>query len=75
MLLELQKWMIQGIRPYDVSFQLREQFSQEITDMLDAKIIERCEKFTKWNTKAFPVAKADGTSCRLVGDWRGSIGF
>ena len=22
-------------------------------------------------TKAFPVAKSDGTSCRLVGDWRG----
>ena len=34
------------IRPYDVPFHLREQFSQEIKDMLDAKIIERCEKFT-----------------------------
>ena len=26
---------------------------------------------TAWNTKAFPVAKSDGTSCRLVGDWCG----
>ena len=26
---------------------------------------------TKWNTKAFPVPKTDGQSCRLVGDWRG----
>ena len=50
---------------------MREQFSQEIKDMLDAKIIERCEKATKWITKAFPVAKADGTSVRLLGDWRG----
>ena len=59
------------IRPFDVPYHMREQFSQEIKDMLDAKIIERCERSTKWNTKAFPVAKADGTSVRLVGDWRG----
>ena len=59
------------VKPFDVPFHMREQFSQEIKDMLDAKIIERCERSTKWNTKAFPVAKADGTSVRLVGDWRG----
>ena len=35
--------------------------------MLNAGIIERCEVSTKWNTKAFPVPKQDGTSCRVVG--------
>ena len=59
------------IKPFDVPYHMREQFSQEIKDMLDAKIIERCEKSTKWNTKAFPVEKGDGASVRLVGDWRG----
>ena len=39
--------------------------------MLEAGIIQKCEVANSWNTKAFPVAKSDGTSCRLAGDWRG----
>ena len=39
--------------------------------MLSAGIIEKCKVSTKWNTKAFPVPKQDGTSYRVVGDWRG----
>ena len=39
--------------------------------MLEAGIIERCEFSTQWNTKAFPVAKSDGSSCRVVEDWCG----
>ena len=35
------------IKPFDVPYHMREQFSQEIKDMLDAKIIERCERSTK----------------------------
>ena len=39
--------------------------------MLDRGIIEPCEVATDWNTKALPVVKGHGVSCRLVGDWRG----
>ena len=39
--------------------------------MLNAGVIEKYEVSTKWNTKTFPVPKQDGTSCRVVGDWRG----
>ena len=39
--------------------------------MPEAGIIQNCEVATAWNTKAFPVAKSDGTSCRLVVDWCG----
>ena len=56
------------IKPYNVPFHLRDQFQKEVIDMLEVKIIERCEVATEWNTKAFPVAKADGTSCSLIGD-------
>ena len=52
------------IKPYDVPFHLREQFQKEVRNMLGGGIIERCEVATAWNTKAFPVAKCDGTSCR-----------
>ena len=59
------------IKPFDVTYHLRESFQREICDMLEAGIIERCEVSTQWNIKAFPVAKQDGTSCRAVGDWHG----
>ena len=39
--------------------------------MLTAGVHEKCEVSTKWNTKVFPVPKADMQSCRVVGDWRG----
>ena len=38
--------------------------------MVDAGIIATCDVATLCNTKAFLVAKRDGTSCRLVDDWR-----
>ena len=62
---------VSHIKPFDVPYHLRELFQQEIFDMLNAGIIERFEVSTKWNTKAFPVPKQDGTSFRVVGDWRG----
>ena len=52
------------IKPYDVPFHLRAGYEEEILDIIDAGIIA-------WNTKAFLVAKSDGTNCRVVGDWRG----
>ena len=59
------------IKPYDVPYHLRESFQREICDTLNAGIIERCEVSTQWNTKAFPVAKSDGSSCHVSGDWLG----
>ena len=59
------------IRPFAVPYHLRESFQEEICNMLNAGVIEKCEVSTKWNTKAFPVPKADGQSCMVVGDWRG----
>ena len=38
------------IKPYNVPFHLRDQFQKEVMDMLDAKIIERCEVATEWST-------------------------
>ena len=43
----------------------------EVMNILEAGIIEKCKVVTAWNTKAFTVAKSDGTTCRLVGDLRG----
>ena len=34
------------IEPYDVQFHLRDHFQKEVMDMLEAKIIERCEMAT-----------------------------
>ena len=62
---------VSHIKPYDVPFHLHESFQEEICDMLNAGVIEKCEVSTKWNTKAFSVPKQDGSSCRVVGDWRG----
>ena len=62
---------VSHIKPFDVPFHLRESFQQDICDMLNAGVIEKCEVSTSWNTKAFPVPKADLQSCRVVGDWRG----
>ena len=59
------------IKLNDVPFHLRAGYEKEVMDMLEAGIIQKCEVANAWNTKAFPVAKSDGTSCRLVGDWRG----
>ena len=53
------------IRPFNVPYHLRESFQEEVCDMLNAGVIEKCEVSTKWNTKAFPVLKADGQSCRM----------
>ena len=62
---------VNHIKPYDVPFHLRAGYEKEVLDMVDAGIIATCDVATLWNTKAFLVAKRDGTSCRLVGDWRG----
>ena len=55
------------IRPFDVSYHLRESFQEELCDMLSAGVIEKCKVSTKWNTKEFPVPKADMQSCRVEG--------
>ena len=55
---------VNHIKPNDVPFHLRAGYEEEILDVIDAGIIA-------WNTKAFLVAKSDGTNCRVVGDWRG----
>ena len=64
---------VSHIRPFAVPYHLRESFQEEICDMLNAGVIEKCEVSTKWNTKAFPLPKADGQCCRVVGDWRGVL--
>ena len=38
---------------------------------LNSSLIDTCDVATPSNNKEFPVAKSDGTSCRVVGDWRG----
>ena len=59
------------IIPFNVPCHLCEAFQKEVFNMLEPGIIERCEVATASNTKAFPVVKNEGTSCRLVGDWCG----
>ena len=60
------------IKPYDVPFHLRKGFESELLNMIEAGIIEQCDKPTIWNPKAFPVQKkSDPTKCRIVGDFRG----
>ena len=48
---------VSHIGPFDVPYHLRESFQEEICDMLNARVIEKCEVSTKWNTKAFPVPR------------------
>ena len=62
---------VNHIKPYDVPFHLRAGYEKEVLDMVDAGIIATCDVATLWNTKAFLVAKSDGTNWRIVGDWRG----
>ena len=62
---------VNHIKHYDFPFHLPTGYEKDVMDMLAAGIIQKCKGATAWHTKAFPVAKSDGTSCRLVVDWRG----
>ena len=51
--------------PYDTPFHLREMYEKEIKNSLDAGTEPR-----EWARKTFPVPNGDGTSVRIVSDFK-----
>ena len=55
-------------KPFDTPFHL---YEKEIKRALDAGHIAPCGlEPSDWSSKAFPVVKGDGTSCRIVADFK-----
>ena len=60
-------------KPFDTPFHLCKMYEKEIKRALDAGHIAPCGlELSDWSSKAFPVVKGDGTSCRIL---RSSIGI
>ena len=58
-------------RPFNTPYHLRSAFDQEIRDMLDAGVLEPMGlKERAWCSRSFPVLKGDGSSVRLVSDFK-----
>ena len=58
-------------KPFDTPFYLRTMYEKEIKRALDAGHIAPCGlEPSEWSSKAFPVVKGDGTSCRIVADFK-----
>ena len=58
-------------KPFDTPFHLRTMFKKEIKRALDAGHIAPCGlEPCQWLSMAFPVVKGDGTSSRIVADFK-----
>ena len=58
-------------KPFDTPFHLRTMYEKEVKRALDAGHIAPCGlEPSQWSSKAFPVVKGDGTSCRIVADFK-----
>ena len=58
-------------KPFDTPFHLRTMYEKEIKRALDAGHIAPCGlEPSEWSSKALPVVKGDGTSCRIVADFK-----
>ena len=62
---------VYSARPYDTPYHLRPAFDRELKDMLEAEILEPMGlKESEWCSRSFPVLKGDGSSVRLVSDFK-----
>ena len=62
---------VYSARPYDTPYHLRPAFDRELKDMLEAEILEPMGlKESDWCSRSFPVLKGDGSSVRLVSDFK-----
>ena len=58
-------------KPYDTPYHLRDMYEKELQSCLDAGQIVPCgTEPSQWSSKAFPVPKGDGTSVRIVTDFK-----
>ena len=58
-------------KPFDTPHHMRQMYEKEIKRSLDAGHIAPCGlEPSDWSSKAFPVVKGDGTSCRIVADFK-----
>ena len=58
-------------RPFDTPYHLRGAYNCELTDMLKAEILEPMGlRESNWCSRSFPVLKSDGSSVRLVTDFK-----
>ena len=58
-------------KPFDTLFYLRSMYEKEIKRAIDAGHIAPCGlEPSDWSSKAFPVVKGDGISCRIVADFK-----
>ena len=57
-------------KPFDTPHHLRSMYEKELKRALDAGHLAPCGlEPSAWSSKAFPVVKGDGTSCRIVADF------
>ena len=62
---------VYSARPFDTPYYLRDVFDRELKDMLDAGILEpNGLRESDWCSRSFPVQKGDGSSVRLVSDFK-----
>ena len=58
-------------KPFDTPHHLRGMYEKELKRALDAGHLAPCGlEPSAWSSKAFPVVKGDGTSCRIVADFK-----
>ena len=58
-------------KPFDTPHHLRSMYEKELKRALDAGHLAPCGLDpSAWSSKAFPVVKRDGTSCRIVADFK-----
>ena len=58
-------------KPFDTPHHLRSMYEKELKRALDAGHLAPCGLDpSAWSSKAFPVVKGDGTSCRIVADFK-----
>ena len=56
---------------FDTPNHMRQMYEKKIKCALDAGHIAPCGlEPSDWSSKAFPVVKGDGTSCRIVADFK-----
>ena len=62
---------VYSARPFDTPYHLRGAYDRELRDMLEAEIIEPMGlRESNWCSRSFPVLKSDGSSVRLVSDFK-----
>ena len=58
-------------KPFDTPHHMRGMYEKELKRALDASHLNPCGlEPSVWSSKAFPVIKGDGTSCRIVADFK-----